>query len=154
MLGCQRRVLVLLCVFFLHQPLMSSSLSISYTWILVLGHQTTPRNLHSSNHKSTKCCSSCFLTHQATQTAPSKQGLVSLFHTPEPLCHFLVRQPISPMASGISTACVGAAFCYHPSNISRLCAQGFTALEVHVLVSKCICVCSVHLNRIAICKWL
>lgn len=79
MLGCQRRVLALLRVFFLHQPLTSSSLYISYTWILVLGHQTTPRNLHSSNHKSTKCCSSYFLTHQATQTAPSNRVLSPFF---------------------------------------------------------------------------
>lgn len=47
---------------------------------------------------------------------------------------------------GVSTGCLGAACCCQPSNISRLCAHGFTALELCVLISKCTCVqCQVNI---------
>lgn len=64
-----------LCLLSSSSCLLSSSLCISHTWILMLGHQSTPGKLQSPDHKSTQVSNSYLPTCHATQTTPSKQVL-------------------------------------------------------------------------------
>lgn len=103
-----------------------SSLCISRTWILILGHQSAPGKLTNAQRSPTP-----IYRLVTTQTTASKRALAPRSHTPGPLHHFLVRQPISrwhqasPHAAEVQFVAV-CPVSLHPTRMV------WHALEVHV----------------------